>query len=193
MPKSFNTEISTSIDMTQAQRRLIFKINELGGVETMYDIGYLMADYYNNYVPMGDAENGDKHPGALRDSARVYAGPHRMTLSWGNTAQTKKYARYQFRGKVFRPNRAIWGKGGVINGWYSKKGETKYETNVDLGGPLRTITLYHHRRAYHATIGNTTPGTGSKWTTLARKDHQAWRKFRLDITALLKEKLKEMG
>lgn len=183
MAKPFNTEISTSIDMTQAQRRLIFKLNEAGRVDVMYDIGQLMADYYNEYVPMQSGE--------LRNSVRVYANPYRFSISWGNTPRTKKYVRYQFGGVVYGKNMPLFQKGGSIRGWFSPKGVKKYPTDRELG-EKHDWPIVHKRKTYIAEFGYTTEGTHHHWTKAARQDIAAWRQFRLDVTALLKEKLKEI-
>lgn len=183
MPKKIASEIYTTVDTTQAQRGLVLKLNELGRVDVMYDVGNLTADYYNQYVPMKSGE--------LRRSVRVYAGPHRYTISWGNTTRTAKYAGYQFRGKIFRVNRPLFDqKSKTVKGWYSPKGVHKEETTRELGVE-HDYTFTHKGQKFNAHFGYTTTGTHHHWTEEARKDWSAWRKFRLDVTSLLRTKLKE--
>lgn len=192
MSRKNPTGIYTTVDTTQAQRALLFKLLKLGSVDNMYDVGELTADYYNQYVP--------NKTGELRASARVYANPYKFTISWGNTTRTAKYAGYQFRGKVFAPNIPIIQRGKVI-GWFSRRGRKKYETNRELGWkhtwPIKGVrktkdgAFVKQTRFVTAHFGYTTPGTKHHWTQEARKDISAWRGFRLDITKMLKEKFKE--
>ena len=191
MPKKIASEIYTTVDTTQAQRGLVLKLNELGRVDVMYEVGNLTAKFYNKYVPKGSTTKGDRHPGALRDSVRVYAGPHRYKLSWGNTTRTAKYAGYQFRGKVFSVNRPIFDRTTkTVKGWYSTKGVRKTETTRELGVE-HDWEIKHKGQTFRAHFGYTTPGTHHHWTEEARKDWSEWRKFRLNVTSLLRKKLKE--
>lgn len=148
---------------TDKQRELLKMLNDKA---VQKQVNTYIKDAINPFVPMKS--------GALRRSARV---THK-SITWG---QGLKYAHYQYMGEVYGPNFPII-KGGLIVGWYSKKGMKKYPTGRELGVSGEWLGW---------RFGYTTQGTQHHWDKAFT--YQVKQKTNLDITRFLKRECKRRG
>ena len=139
---------------TSIQEKLLNIIQDESAGE---EIHRRLGEMCNDFVPMNSGE--------LRASMEVYPD----FVSW-NTP----YARYQYEGEVYGPNKPII-VGGIVVGWYSPTGE-KHPTGRTLGTPGE----------YRGWIfGYTTPGTGHHWYDRAM-ENGGRRRFNISVTNALK-------
>lgn len=144
----------------------------LGDTTAMYHLAKGYRYYINKFVP--------KDTGALRRSARpkgrTKLGSGYAAIYWGGTKATDKYARYQFVGDVYGPNKAVFnalgpnqsGVAGVHSGWVSPKGKKKTNTGRKMGIP-GSYTLKNGQKVF--IKGYTTPGTKYNWIEEFKKDN----------------------
>ena len=129
-------DIELQDNYSQRTQELLRKLGNDPDVLT--EINTLIGNVINQYVPMKS--------GALRDS--MYADEE--GVHWG---EGLPYAWYQYMGKVWEPQKAIWSKGSIV-GWHTPAGTAKEETDRELGVPGYLF-------GWH--FGYTTQGTMSKW------------------------------
>ena len=151
------------ITYTRKQQELL---DMLSDKSVKLEINKRIANALNFFVPM--------QSGALRES--VHVGPD--IISWGRGLP---YARYQYEGEVYGPNRPIT-SGKRIVGWYTKPGTEKYPTGRELGV----------RGEWKGWIfGYTTPYTQHHWTDAY--EYQVKNQTNQEITQYLKRECKARG
>ena len=148
---------------TKKQQKLLDMLNDKV-VKKQVNLRILNA--INKFVP--------KKTGALRSSARVTS----EFISWGTGLE---YARYQYGGQIYGPNRPITEKGRIV-GWFSTPGQRKYPTGRELGIP-------GYWRGWR--FGYTTPGTHHHWDRYFR--YLPKMRTNLEITRYLKQECKRRG
>lgn len=137
--------------------------NLVGNKEVMREAHRILGEMCNDYVPMKTGE--------LRKSMIAYP----QSVVW-----TSPYARYQYEGEVWGPNKPII-QGGVIVGW--KEGEPRHPTGRELGIP-------HEWMGWQ--FGYTTPETGHHWFDKAM-ENGGRRAYSLRITGMLKRKARALN
>ena len=149
--------------------------NMLEENEIRKEVNQKIGDAINRFVPL---QGGD-----LRSSMRVY--PRQIT--WGESGTpAEEYARYQFYGEIYRPNKPIWQydkgtKESYIVGWWSP--EDKYPSGEMLGA---NPGVWHGWR-----FGYTTPGTQHHWTDLYKNQVKSTTNY--EITMFLRRECKKRG
>ena len=142
-------------------------LDYLGHSECMTSLAKGYRYYINRKVP--------KLSGELRRAARVIGTAHGVrgsrgmaVVTWVSNNKVEKYWHYQFVGKVYGPNKAVFdaqgpnadGPGaGVQSGWRSPI-KPKYDTGRMMGVPFTRVL--HDGRVIKVN-GYTTPGTGPDW------------------------------
>ena len=149
---------------TKKQEKLLEMLND-NNVKT--EINTRIKDAINKFVP--------KKSGALRRSARANS----EFISWGEGLP--QYARYQYYGEVYGPNRPIM-SGGKIVGWFSTPGQKKHPTGRELG-------VRGYWRGWR--FGYTTKGTHQHWDRYFR--YLPKLKTNIEITRYLKRECKRRG
>ena len=165
MPVS-KVEIDVSGLYSQKMAKLLDMLND---DSVKKEVNTLVGEALTPYVPM--------ETGALRRSFRAFP----EYLSWGTGLQ-KDRAHYQYMGVVYGPNRPIT-KHGVVVGWYTPQGATKYPTTRSLG-------VYHEWKGW--TFGYTTPGTQSQWV-MKYTEPAIKRTINMQATRYLKKECKNRG
>ena len=149
-------------------------LDYLGNSNVMSNIGKVYRYYITRKVP--------KLSGNLRRAARVVGVNHGFhgtqgmaSVTWVETGAIKDYWHYQFVGRVYGPNRAVFkalgpnqaGPGaGVQSGWCSPV-TPKHDMGRMMG--QRFTKTLHDGRVVHVD-GYTTPGTGPDWINAFVKD-----------------------
>lgn len=152
---------------TKKQQQLMKLLNDKN-VRTEVNTRILNA--INNFVPM--------KTGALRQSGYATS----THIGWGQNLPAP-YARYQYNGLVYVPNRPIT-KGGTIVGWFSPPGQHKHP---DPNG--RELGVPGEWKGWR--FGYTTPGTRHHWDRAFQ--YQVKQKTNLEITRYLKRECKNRG
>ena len=148
---------------TKKQEKLLSMLKD---EEVLVNVNTRIKDTINNFVP--------KKSGALRRSAKVT----KDAITWGDGL---KYARYQYYGEVYGPNRPII-QGGKIAGWYSTPGVKKHPTGRELGIPGYWLGW---------RFGYTTKGTHHHWDQYFK--YLPKLKTNIEITRYLKKECKKRG
>ena len=172
------------LENTANMKKYITELEKLGNSANMAVVGDIMAENTKQFIPMDT--------GKLREAYVVQAKKDECIVTW----DTKElpYAHYQFEGKVWGPNKAIFdaqgpNKGskvaGVHSGWVSPTKHKKPAADGREMGHRATITL-NDGRVIHIN-GYTTKGTGPKWTERALKDAKAFSKMRFESGRYLYE------
>ncbi len=149
---------------TKKQEELLAMLNDK---KVKTEINTRILNTINKFVP--------KKSGALRRSGRATS----EYISWGEGLA--QYARYQYYGEVYGPNRPIV-KNGTIVGWYSTPGQRKYPTGRELGVPGYWMGW---------RFGYTTRGTHHHWDRYFT--YFPKMKTNLEITRYLKKECKRRG
>lgn len=157
--------VSFSVEATYTNNTLKYLNKLLHDPMIRLEINKKIGNAINSHVP--------RDSGALQDSMQVYED----RITWG---EGLSYARYQYNGEVYGPNRPIT-KNGVIIGWYSKPG-AKHPTGRILGVPG---TWRGWKFGYH------TPGTTHHWINEYRGQLKA--NTNREITYFLKRECKARG
>ena len=154
-------EISEFITPTKLQEKLLKILND---EQIRQGINQIIGDRANKYVPM--------ESGALRESMRVDSD----AIHWGEGLD---YARYQYGGEVYGPNRPITYQGRIV-GWYSPAGVKKSPTGRTLGVP----GMWKGWK-----FGYKTPGTTHHWIDEMLQNER--RAMNVQITAYLKREARK--
>lgn len=138
--------------------------------DTRKEINEKIGNAINEFVPY---DSGD-----LRESMDVQPDK----IIWGHGLD---YAHYQYEGKVYGKNYAIFSGGNVV-GWYSLPGKgTKYPTGRTLGTPGNWLGW---------PFGYKTPGTKHHWIdAYLQNKNDTKRRTNISINSYLKRKCKELG
>ena len=150
--------IHANMPNTVLQKKLF---DLIGNKEVMRETHRILGEMCNDYVPMKSGE--------LRKSMH----PYPQSVVW-----TAPYARYQYEGEVWGPNKPVI-KDGVIVDW--EKGEPRYPTGRELG-------VQHEWLGWK--FGYTTPGTGHHWFDKAM-ENGGRRTYSLRVTNMLKAEAKK--
>lgn len=144
--------------------------------QTLKGVNTIIADAAEKYIPLGKTGN-------LSNPKYRTIGP--KTITWGTGLG---YAKYQYYGEVYGPNRPRFEKGNTsrIVGWYSP--ELKYPTGRTLGTPR---FLYNRKGQVVWKFGYSTPGTRHHWVA-EMWDHDS-RIVNIKITKYLQRRKKELG
>lgn len=149
---------------TKKQKKLLEMLNDKN---VKAEVNVRIKDAINRFVP--------RKSGALRASARAYPD----YISWGEGLA--QYARYQYYGEVYGPNRPIIRQGRIV-GWFSTPGRPKYPTGRELGIP-------GYWKGWR--FGYTTKGTHHHWDRYFT--YFPKMKTNLEITRYLKRECKRRG
>lgn len=146
---------------TVLQRALM---NIITNKEAMREVHRKLGERCNEYVPY-------KH-GELRASMR----PYPQSVRW-----EADYAKYQYLGEVWGPNKPIF-KNGEVVGWKSVPLEARRPTGRELGVP-------GYWKGWR--FGYTTPGTAHHWLDKAM-ENGGLRAYSISVTSVLKRWAKKV-
>lgn len=149
-----------TITVSSPYTALQTKLMRIVGNEETHQIAHeLLGEMCNDYVP--------QDTGALRLS--MEATPY--YVRWDTP-----YARYQYEGEVYGPNKPITVAGTIV-GWYTPAGAGRHPLGRELGVPGTW-------RGW--TFGYTEPGTGHHWFDKAMAGGGR-RRYSLRLTNRLKK------
>lgn len=150
------------IPRTTLQRRLLAVMSDRRAKEEVHkEIG----EYVQDFVPMDS--------GQLRNSMHYTAN----SVTWDTP-----YARYQYEGEVWGPNKPIF-SGNTIVGWEDKPLSTRHPTGRELGKP-------GYWKGWK--FGYKTPGTTHHWWEEALQK-KGMRGYTNRVTAILKRRARRLN
>ena len=150
------------VPRTALQKRLLAVMSDRRAKEEVHKE---LGEYVNDYVPMKSGE--------LRRSMHYTAN----SVSW-NTP----YARYQYEGVVWGPNKPIF-SGGRIIGWRDTPLSARHPTSRMLGTP-------GYWKGWR--FGYTTPGTTHHWWEKALQE-KGMRGYTNRVTNILKRRARRLN
>ena len=154
--------ITANVPSTALQKRLVAVLNNN---KVMREAHQLLGELCNPYVPMKS--------GNLRLSMKAYPKSVRWEVP---------YAKYQYEGEVWGPNKPIYRSGSIV-GWKDIPISEKSPTGRELGLP-------GFWRGW--TFGYTTEGTKHHWFDEAMANGGK-RTYSIRVTNMLKQEAKRLN
>lgn len=167
------------IKKTPNMDKYITALNELGTPNIMETSGQISAYYIKQKVPMS------KDGGALRAAYSISSTPNSFVVDWSGE-NALPYSRYQFYGRVYEVNKAVFSASGEHIGWVSPIKPKRPSKEFRMMGTPAEIHL-HDGRVIHID-GYHTPGTGPFWTDTPNKDKEVSQPIQYSVGRYLYEK-----
>lgn len=188
------SKLEIKVDASKGVNKLIKALDKA----TQKDSINLLADMFmaevNKYVP---ESSGDlKRKGYVLRTYTPSKKPAWFKVTYRNTSKLP-YVLYQYYGKVFGPNRAVFSQGptqnggaGVHIGWVSPI-HPKQETNRVLGHPARKTIELRDGRVIHITGYTKNPNAQARWLEYVRDTPTVWTPLRRKMLYEMKEFVKQ--